>query len=334
MTLLFKVATFSIKEREALFRNTAQKCGMNEAIVEKDFWVCWMMHYLFQHSKWKTNFAFKGGTSLSKGYGLIERFSEDIDLILDWRLLGYSSNEPWSERSKTKQALFNKAANQKTTVFLKDEFIPSLSSDFRTRLTEPFKLFIDEIDPQTVNFAYPQIFEDSSILKIIRMEIGALAAWTPTRNIMITSYAAQKYPSIFYEVSTDVLTVAAERTFWEKITILHKEAFRANGNVPERYSRHYYDLYCISDSIIKTNALSNISLLDRVASFKTRFYPSNSARYDLATPGSIRLMPKLECMAALENDYVHMQNMIYGHIPKFIEIMNSIKLLETEINQL
>ncbi len=123
---MIEVANLSVKDREALFRNTAQKCGMNEAIIEKDFWVCWAMNYLFQHSKWKKHFAFKGGTSLSKSYGLIERFSEDIDLILDWRLLGYSIDEPWNERSKTKQDLFNKEANHKTAAFLLAEFIPCL----------------------------------------------------------------------------------------------------------------------------------------------------------------------------------------------------------------
>lgn len=331
---MLKVANLSTKDREALFRNTAQKCGMNEAIVEKDFWVCWTMNYLFQHSKWKDRLAFKGGTSLSKSYGLIERFSEDIDLILDWRLLDYSLDEPWNERTKTKQDLFNKGANQKTAIFLMEEFIPSLNSDFSTMLLEPFRLYLDEVDPQTVNFAYPQIFEDSSILKIIRMEIGALAAWTPTQNIMITSYAAEKYPHIFDEPSTNVLTVAAERTFWEKVTILHKEAFRTNGSFPERYSRHYYDLHCINISTKKATSLSNLELLERVATFKTRFYPANSARYDLAKPGTIKLMPPEECMATLESDYIHMQNMIYGHKPTFSEIMESIKILETEINQL
>lgn len=331
---MLKVANLSIKDKEALFRNTSQKSGMNEAIVEKDFWVCWTMNYLFHHSKWKQHLAFKGGTSLSKSYGIIERFSEDIDLILDWRLLDYRINEPWDGRSKTKQDLFNKEANSRTAAFLMNDFLPSLINDFGILLKEPFKLYLDEVDPQTVNFAYPQIFEDSAILKVIRMEIGALAAWTPTKEIAITSYAAEKYPHIFEVPSTNVLTVAAERTFWEKITILHKEAFRTNGNFPERYSRHYYDLYCMNKSDVKTNALSDKGLLERVATFKARFYPANSARYDLAKPGSIRLMPPEECMSSLESDYVHMQNMIYGHKPTFSEIMDSIKALDEEINQL
>ena len=112
-------------------------------------------------------------------------------------MLGYSLNEPWNERSKTKQDLFNKEVNQKTVIFLKDEFIPCLNSDFSTMLVEPFGLYLDEIDPQTVNFAYPQIFEDSSILKIIRMEIGALAAWTPTQNIMIYFICCRKISAYF-----------------------------------------------------------------------------------------------------------------------------------------
>ena len=94
---MINVAKESIKNREALFRNTSSKYGVTEAIVEKDFWVCWMLMYIFNDIKMKDMFAFKGGTSLSKGYGLIERFSEDVDLILDWRILGYAKKEPWVE---------------------------------------------------------------------------------------------------------------------------------------------------------------------------------------------------------------------------------------------
>lgn len=128
-----EVANLPIKDREAIFQNTAKKTGMNAAIIEKDFWVCWTMNYLFQRSKWRNYLAFKGGTSLSKSYGLIERFSEDIDLILDWRLLGYTLNEPWNERSKTKQHQFNKDANYKTIDFLKNEFVPNLNAEFINR---------------------------------------------------------------------------------------------------------------------------------------------------------------------------------------------------------
>ena len=98
-----KVALLSADERRELFRNTAEKMGLPDAIIEKDFWVCFTLDYLFHRSPWKDNITFKGGTSLSKAYNLINRFSEDIDLILDWRLIGYSLNEPWEARSNTKQ---------------------------------------------------------------------------------------------------------------------------------------------------------------------------------------------------------------------------------------
>ena len=104
------VARLSAEDRSDLFRNTANRMQMSDAIVEKDFWVCFTLDYLFHRSPWKDSITFKGGTSLSKAYHLINRFSEDIDLILDWRILGYSLNEPWEERSNTKQDTFNKEA--------------------------------------------------------------------------------------------------------------------------------------------------------------------------------------------------------------------------------
>lgn len=96
------IARLSDNDRRELFRNTADKMGLNDAIVEKDFWVCFTLDYLFHRSPWKESITFKGGTSLSKAFHLISRFSEDIDLILDWRVLGYGKDEPWEKRSNTK----------------------------------------------------------------------------------------------------------------------------------------------------------------------------------------------------------------------------------------
>ena len=102
------------EDLKALFNNVSVRIGLSPAIVEKDFWVVWMLDYLFSRSPWKGRLAFKGGTSLSKAYGLIHRFSEDIDLILDWRLLGFGIREPWEERSNTQQDLFNERANERS----------------------------------------------------------------------------------------------------------------------------------------------------------------------------------------------------------------------------
>ena len=121
---MYSLANAPTEHRRVLFRNASQKCRMHEAIVEKDFWVCLVLDYLFHKSPWSESLAFKGGTSLSKCFGLIKRFSEDIDLILDWRKLGYGINEPWIKRSNTQQDLFNKEANQRAGKFVKENMLP------------------------------------------------------------------------------------------------------------------------------------------------------------------------------------------------------------------
>ena len=327
------IARINENDRKALFHNTAAKMGMTDAIIEKDFWVCYMLDYLFHRCAWRDNIAFKGGTSLSKAYGLIERFSEDIDLILDWRVLGYEINEPWEERSNTKQDIFNKEANTRAELFLRDTFLPSIIADLTAELGENIRCFIDDDDPQTVKIAYPNSFSDMSILQEIRLEIGALAAWTPVKLADITPYAAQVYGRLFKQPLTDILTVLPERTFWEKVTILHREAFRAEDRpFPSRYSRHYYDLYRMMQTEVKDKALADNDLLTRVVDFKDKFYRCPWARYDLAMRGTMRLMPPEYNLDKLRDDYEHMQNMLFGNKPSFDEIMDGIAKLETEIN--
>lgn len=328
-----KIARINENDRKALFHNTAAKMGMTDAIIEKDFWVCYILDYLFHRSAWKDNIAFKGGTSLSKAYGLIERFSEDIDLIIDWRVLGYGINEPWEKRSNTKQDIFNKEANAKVEKFLRDTFLPEISSDLAVELSDTVKCFIDYDDPQTVKIVYPNSFSDASILQEIRLEIGALAAWTPVKSASITTYAAQEYRRLFSQPTTEILTVLPERTFWEKVTILHREAFRAvDRPFPARYSRHYYDLYRMMQTTVKDNALADNDLLTRVVEFKDKFYRCPWARYDLAKCGTMRLMPPEYNINKLRDDYEHMQNMLFGDKPSFEDVMDGIAKLELEIN--
>ena len=328
------IARLPKEERLILFRNTAANCGLSEGIVEKDFWVCWTLDYLFHQSPWTKHLAFKGGTSLSKSFDLIHRFSEDIDLILNWRLLESAQKDPWAQRSKNQQDKLNKVLNAETEVFLREQFVPRLQEDFAQLLVDEFQIEVDEHETQTVNFTYPKLFGEDSILPMVRLEIGALAAWTPTTQSEIISYAAQQYGRIFQNPSTSVLTVMPERTFWEKVTILHKEAFRTNGNFPARYSRHYYDLFCMDASPVKAAAFRNLDLLARVVTFKDRFYPAGNAHYDLAKPGTMRLLPLEDCLPVLRDDYAHMRNMLFGEIPSFEEIMTCIARLEKEINSL
>lgn len=330
-----KIARISDIDRRELFRNTADKMGLSDAIVEKDFWVCYTLDYLFHRSPWKEVISFKGGTSLSKGYNLISRFSEDIDLILDWRVLGYRADEPWEERSNTKQDAFNKEANARAEAFLSETFCPVIRADLSNELGRGINIYIEESNKQTVVFAYPHLFTNPATLQVIRLEIGALAAWTPADFTEITPYAAEQYPLIFGQKSTAILTVAPERTFWEKATILHHEANRPEHmNMPQRYSRHYYDLYCMALKPVKIKAFERLDILKKVVDFKMKFYPRAWAKYTEAVPGTLKLIPPGHRIAALSSDYEAMKDMLYGMIPDFNTAIESIRKLENEIHTL
>ncbi len=329
------VAQLPASNRRELFLNTADKMGLNDAIVEKDFWVCFMLDYLFHYCPWKDVITFKGGTSLSKAFNLISRFSEDIDLILDWRVLGYDKDEPWGKRSNTKQDAFNKEANARAEVFLAKQFCPTIKTELSEMLGCDVNIYIDERDKQTVIFAYPCLFTNSATLQVIRLEIGALAAWTPAKIASIEPYAATYYPKVFAQKTTAILTVAPERTFWEKVTILHHEANRPESSaMPKRYSRHYYDLYRMSIAPIKEAAFGQLELLKKVVDFKMKFYPRSWAKYQEAVPKTLKLVPPQYRFAALAADYKAMKDMLYGDVPSFETVMSAITELEKEINAL
>ncbi|MDD7731825.1 MAG: nucleotidyl transferase AbiEii/AbiGii toxin family protein [Eubacteriales bacterium] len=324
---------FYIEDKDdlrVLLVNTARKKGISEAVIEKDYWVTFILDYLFNENKWKEYFTFKGGTSLSKCFGLIERFSEDIDLILDWRVLGYEEKEPWIERSNTKQDKFNKEVNEKTEVFLRDKFLTVLEQDLKDF---NFEFSIDIIDPQTILCKYPKIFESNYLSQNIRLEIGSLAAWTPAIDVDILPIIGEVYPNVFKE-KTKIRTVSAERTFWEKATILHHEANRPeSSHMPHRYARHFYDLYKIANSDFKNKALENKDLLKKVTEFKMKFYPRKWAKYENVLDGNLRLVPDKFRFSEIEKDYKAMSEMIYGAYPSFDEIINALKELEKEINK-
>lgn len=177
------------------------------------------------------------------------------------------------------------------------------------------------------------MFKNDSILRVIRLEIGALAAWTPTQKSTITPYVADYYPQIFKQKSTEIITTTASRTFWEKATILHQEAYRPKGSlIPARYSRHYYDIYCMANTKVKDEALALPELLTQVAKFKQKFYPRGWAKYELARIGTLKLYPTEHSILELKKDYVKMRNMIYGNYPDLDTILDSINKLELEIN--
>jgi hypothetical protein len=328
-----RIAAGSASDRRDLFSESASRLGMNPAIVEKDFWVCWILKHLFAEPGLKEQMIFKGGTSLSKVFGLIDRFSEDIDLILDWRLLGYGQegvNDPYQAiSSKTKQSRYNQEMNAKAVAYIRGTLLGQLNQLFAP--VPGIAANIDADDPHTVNVFYPAAFAAAYIRPIVRLEIGPLASWVPSSAHTIQAYAAQSFPEAFKDPGCKVVSIDAERTFWEKATILHQEAHRP-GTIPARYSRHYYDLYRLGESPTKETALSNLALLKSVVEFKERFYYSSWARYDLALPGSFRLSPPENQIPALERDYREMRDMFYRQPPQFTAVLAGLAALEQEIN--
>lgn len=167
------------------------------------------------------------------------------------------------------------------------------------------------------------------------MEIGPLAEWLPHHEQCIKPYVAEEYSHIFEKPETTVQTVDAERTFWEKTTILHKVANRdISKPFPRRYARHYYDLYCMYSSEIKTKAFEQKGLLEKDVMFKKKFYYSGTAGYETAKLGTLQLLPKEEDMQALENDYSQMKEMFFGKVPEFEKIIEVISVLQNEITGL
>lgn len=328
-----KLLEISNEELELVIASTSDKLNLSKAIVEKDLWVCMILNYLFSEFKYKDAIVFKGGTSLSKVYKLIERFSEDIDLALDWEILGYGAREPYEDRSNTKQIKFNDTLNNDTKVFLKDKLLPVLQNDFSKILNgKSWNFYIDEVDGQTICFDYPKNYTDSSILQVIRLEIGCLAEPIPVNHRMITTYIEDVYPEIFKE-NIEVIAVDSLRTFFEKLTILHREANRINGNYPTRYSRHFYDVYKMLLTDIKEKSFENIKLLKAVIDFKKKFYASNWAKYDEILEGRLKLIPSKEGLVVFSEDYDSMKTMLFGEKIPFDKIIKTLQKYEYELNE-
>ncbi|VGO19030.1 nucleotidyl transferase AbiEii/AbiGii toxin family protein [Pontiella sulfatireligans] len=318
-----------LSEQALYFRQASERMSLSAEAIEKDFWVVWVLGRLFSSELLAPKILFKGGTSLSKVFGLIDRFSEDIDLILDWEEV--VSEDPMADRSKTKQDEFNKLVPVLCREYIVHTFLPEV-----IRLVGGVCVAtIEEHAPDVINIRYPSSFSSEYLRPEVRLEIGPLAQWIPNARYEVSSYAAEAFPDLFECPRCSVNAIKAERTFWEKATILHHEAHRPeNSPVPVRYSRHYYDLYLMAKSEVKQRALGDLHLLNDVVKFKQQFYPRGWAQYELAKPGSLRLLPPERILNAMRKDYDAMQEMIFGRRPSFDEMIVGLRELETVINAL
>ncbi|MCK4505849.1 MAG: nucleotidyl transferase AbiEii/AbiGii toxin family protein [Candidatus Aegiribacteria sp.] len=323
------IALLPAGDRNDLFEETARKRDTTSAVIEKDFWVCLVLQKLFTSELLAGQLLFKGGTSLSKVFGLLERFSEDIDIVLDWKAI--IDEDPNEKRSRKKQTRFIERLREESIKYIAEAILPEL----RTRVGHVCELELDEHHENVIRITYPSSFDSDYLRSEVQLEIGPVSLLVPSDTFTIQPYAADEFPELFSNPSCNVQVICAESTFWEKTTILHQEAFRPEDKPqPPGYSRHYYDMMRMADSEIKTRALADLGLLRTVVDFKNKFYPRAWARYDLAEQGTIRLLPSPHVETALRRDYREMQEMIYGERPSFDEILKALKILEEEINSL
>jgi hypothetical protein len=335
-----KIAQMSARERADVFAETAERKVLAEAIIEKDFWVCWTLKQLFSIDTLTGRLLFKGGTSLSKIFHAIYRFSEDIDLAVDYVALGFTGEkDPRREGlSNTKRAAILDEMMAVCRQYIGGDFLATL----RKRCEEilgaggPWSLEVSKKDPNVVEFRYPPASAKalSYIPPQVVLELGTHAEFVPHDKFTIRSFVAEEFPNLVSEADVPVVALLAKRTFWEKATILHAEYFRPTEKpLLDRYSRHYYDVAMMVKGPIKAEALADLPLLAQVVKHKETFYPSAWARYDLAHPGSLQLAPAEGRKEALERDYGRMGEMIFGKPPAFGEIMKVLKELEQEVNR-
>jgi Nucleotidyl transferase AbiEii toxin, Type IV TA system len=335
-----RIARIPPQERADIFAETAARKGLPEAIVEKDFWVCWVLKQLFSIEALTGRLLFKGGTSLSKIFHAINRFSEDIDLAVDYAALGFmGERDPRREGiSKTKRAGILDEMMAECRRYIGSEFLDVLTARSGEILgaTDGWSLNVSEQDPNVVQFRYPTAITNNLdyVSPQVVLELGTHAEFVPHDRFTIRSFAAEEFPNVVVDRDVAVVALLAKRTFWEKATILHAEYYRPPEKpIPDRYSRHYYDVAMLAQGSIRADALADKDLLTQVVRHKETFYPSAWARYDLARPGSFRLSPVENRVAALERDYRNMAVMIFGDAPKFDWTMETLTALEHEINK-
>ncbi len=319
--------------RTRLCVETAGRLGIPAVAVEKDFWVCWILRELVVLPQHGEHLVFKGGTSLAKGWRLIARFSEDVDLVVDRAHLGFTAVEP--SRGQIKKL------RRRCREWIRESLRPALAKRIAERLSsaDPWRLDLasemDDPDGETLIFEYPRLeLPGSTYLKpFIRIELGARSDAEPVERIVIRPYFAEEFSERFPGSGTSIRTLAARRTLLEKTLLLHEERQRpAERPVPARFSRHYYDLWCLARSPVAGEAMADFDLFARVARQRALFWRQSWVDYSTLCRGQLRLGPEASRLQAWRLDYRAMREMIFGDVPTFDEILAEVARFEAALN--
>lgn len=337
----------SNNDRRDLFLTTGSRIGTTIQNIEKDFWVCWTLDALFHRLKKDgPRLLFKGGTSLSKAYGLISRFSEDIDVtvfpsdikqeVSSQELEGLPRKKRAERLDRIKTACQNYIDNELRTAL---EAIARESMEAAGKEPAGLRVVLDENDrdKQSLLIYYPGVVEESDYLSpYVKIESGAKSALDPHEYKTVSPYLGQVLPKGDALAVSGVATIIPERTFLDKILILHgitsyfdaKGILRGGG----RMSRHYYDVHQLMATPVGERACADYSLIDDCVRHARMFFYRSNTGLETAQRGSFRLCPTEAMIGPLRRDYDAMRTMIFGEEPSFDVVLKSIARAEERLN--
>ena len=322
-------------ERADILRTVAADAGRSAVVLEKDIWVCWVLDALFSMPD-PHPMAFKGGTSLSKVYGIVDRFSEDVDVTLDYRAFD-DGFDPFAEgTSRTAIRRFSERLKDRVASHVRDIVAPALDAAAgRLAADGRYAVHVGD-DGETVRFAYPSAVEapDSYIAKEVLLEFGGRNVIDPNERHAIIPDMAALTDGLDYPAAT-VTVLSPARTFWEKATLIHAACHRRRfANRPDRLSRHWFDLACLAAHPVGRASLADRALLADVVRHKTVFFHAGNANYDRCLDGRLRLVPDDDQLPALQSDYDAMRaaRIVGDGAPAFDTLIERIRALETEAN--
>ena len=322
-------------QRQAI-NTVALNSGLPPSSIEKDWWVTQVLKAL--HSlPYSEHIAFKGGTSLSKCWNLIERFSEDIDIAINREYLGFSGELSKTQISDKLRRAACAFVREKMQFDVKEALInQGIRSDAFS--VDVVITPITTTDPEVITITYPSLYDVSPYIKnTVKIEISGRAMIEPIERKAISSVIDSDHPTTpVAEKEFEVNAVIPERTFLEKVFLLHEE-FRKDEVRVERMARHIYDLVMMMNSKehIDERAIANEELYRAVLEHRRKFIGLKGFDYDELYPATLCIVPKEEIAHQWEEDYQFMcEHMIYGETPSFTSLIENIKMLNGRIQQL
>ena len=323
-----------LENRHEIIRRTYAATGLSPQIIEKDWWVTAVLRSLFS-LPYADILSFKGGTSLSKCYNLIERFSEDIDIAV---------NREKPDFTKTNTRLRNDL-RRATCTFVRETLQFDLAKQLESNGLNPndftTKVNITPVtttDPEIIEVEYDSLFaEENYIKRKVIIEVSGRSMPEPLRPVLLQSMIDEQFPNEdFTEKPFEVQAVVPERTFLEKICLLHEEFSKPQELIrTERMSRHLYDLVQIMDTPVAEKALTNKELYKRIVEHRRIFIGLNGFDYDTLAPKTVKIVPPDKIIDLWKVDYETMQRtMIYGNSLLFNKLIDKIKQLNERINQI